>query len=261
MIKLYFTFLKAHFKKQMQYRLATTLMFIAQVLTTGAMLVSIYFLMERFNIVDGWDFKQILLTYSVSMFSFSFTECFFRGMDTFSGFIKRGEVDRMLVRPRGIVSQALCCDFEFSKIGRCLFALVTLIVAMCLQDFTWTFGKVMIVLGMCVCGIIVFLGLFMLGGSLAIFTIDGIEVINIFTDGGRELCEYPISIYGKGIAKVFTFVIPFACFNILPLRYLYSMAGATIWNGALAPLWGMFFILPCYIIFRFSLRKYNSSGT
>lgn len=146
----------------MQYRLSLALMFFAQILTTVLMLLTIYLLMDRFNVVDGWNFKQILLTYGVVMFAFSFTECFFRGMDTFASFIKSGSVDRMLVRPRGVVHQALCCDVELSKCGRVIVAIATLVYGMCVQDFTWTFGKIMIVIGMCVCGIVVFLGLFML---------------------------------------------------------------------------------------------------
>lgn len=260
-MKIYFSFLKMQIKRQMQYRLSLALMFFAQILTTVLMLLTIYLLMDRFNVVDGWNFKQILLTYGVVMFSFSFTECFFRGMDTFASFIKSGSVDRMLVRPRGVVHQALCCDVELSKCGRVIVAIATLVYGMCVQDFTWTFGKVMILIGMCVCGIVVFLGLFMLGASWAIFTIDGIEVVNIFTDGGRELCQYPLNIYGDKLQKIFTFVIPYACFNILPMKYLYGMEGATLWNGALAPVWGMLFIIPCYLILRLSLRKYESTGT
>ena len=158
-MKLYFSFLKMQIKRQLQYKLSLALMFFAQMLTTVLMLLTIYLLMDRFNVVDGWNFKQILLTYGVVMFAFSFTECFFRGMDRFASFIKSGSVDRMLVRPRGIVHQALCCDIELSKFGRCIVAVATLIYAMCIQDFTWTFGKVMILIGMCVCGIVVFLGL------------------------------------------------------------------------------------------------------
>lgn len=260
-MKLYFSFFKMIVKKTFQYRLSLLLMFLAQVLTSVVSLLVIYILFDRFKIVDGWTFSQIALCYGVSFFSFSFVECFFRGMDTFSKSIRSGNLDRMLVRPRGVIHQTLCSDFQLSKLGRTFVALATLIVAMTLQTFTWTFGKVLIILGMCVAGIFVFLGLFMLGGAWAIFAIEGTEVVNIFTDGGRDLCQYPLSIYGKGIEKMFTYVIPFACFNLLPLRYLYGMSGANIWNGALAPIWGMLFIIPCYIVLRLSLKKYTSTGT
>ena len=114
---------------------------------------------------------------------------------------------------------------------------------------------------MIICGIVIFLSLFLLGASWSIVTIEGTEVVNIFTDGGRELCQYPLDIYGDAIKKIFTYIIPFACFNYLPMRYIFDMPNSTIWGNALAPLYGMLFIIPAYLIFRLALKKYNSTGT
>ena len=39
--------------------------------------------------------------------------------------------------------------------------------------------------------------------------------MNIFTYGAREFGKYPFSVYGSGILKVLTFVIPLALFSVL----------------------------------------------
>ncbi len=258
---LYFKFLKMHFKKLLQYRLSFALSLIAQTLTSTMMLVAMYFLFDRFNAVKGWTFSQVAISYSIVFVCFSFTECFFRGVDQFSKCVKSGSLDAMFTKPRGILHQVICSDVEFSKLGRLLVSLIVLAYACSIQPFTWTALKIIEIILMMVCGVFIFLALFLLGAAFSIFTIEGTEVVNIFTDGGRELCQYPVDIYGDVIKKIFTYIIPFACFNYLPMKFIFDMPNVTLWGNILAPIYGMLFIVPAYIIFRLALKKYNSTGT
>ncbi|MBP3344727.1 MAG: ABC-2 family transporter protein [Clostridia bacterium] len=257
---LYFKFLKMHFKKLSQYRLSFFLSLLSQSIFSLSALATLYLLFDRFNIVDGWTFDQVAVSYSVVYFCFSFSECFFRGFDVFAGKVKSGGLDSFFIRPRSIIHQTLCSEIEFSKVGRLVVALAVLIYACCIQPFTWGIDKIFVLVMMILCGIIIFLSLFMFGAAFSIFTIDGIEVVNIFTDGGRELCQYPLNIYPKALTRIFTYIIPFGCFNYLPMQYIFDLPGVTFWGNALAPLYGMAIIIPAYLIFKFALRKYNSTG-
>lgn len=69
-------------------------------------------------------------------------------------------------------------------------------------------------------GVIVFSGLFLVYASLCFFTTEGLEVMNILTDGGREFGRYPLSVYGEGFLKFFTYVVPLALFQYYPLLYI-----------------------------------------
>ena len=258
---LYFKFLKMHIKKLAQYRLSFLLSLISQTIISLSALATLYLLFDRFKMVDGWTFDQVVISYAVVYFCFSFSECFFRGIDTFAKKIKSGGLDCYFIRPRSILYQSICSEIEFAKMGRLIVALVVLIYSCSIQPFSWGFDKVAVLLLMLVCGIVIFFSLFLLGASFSIFTIEGIEAVNIFTDGGRELCQYPLNIYPKALTKIFTYIIPFACFNYLPMMYLFDFAGATVWGNALAPFYGMLIIIPSILIFKFSLKKYNSTGT
>ena len=256
---LYFKFFKIHVKKVMQYRFSLLLTLFAQSLTAIMAILTIYFLFDRFNIVKGWTFEQVSISYAVVYLSFALVECFFRGVDQFSKLVKSGSLDGFFVRPRGILTQAVCNEIEFSKLGRIIVGLVVLIYSCIIQPFTWTPLKIFVLLAMILCGVIIFFSLFLIGASFSIFTIEGIETMNIFTDGGREFCQYPVDIYGNFMKKLFTFIIPFACFNYLPMKYIFDIEGATIWGHAMAPLYGCLFFIPAYIFFRFALKKYASS--
>ena len=59
---------------------------------------------------------------------------------------------------------------------------------------------------------------------MSFWTIQGLEVANVFTDGGREMAQYPLNIYQKGVRIFFTFIIPFGCVNYLPLLFILDKA-------------------------------------
>lgn len=258
---LYFKFFKIHLKKITQYRLSLVLSLIAQILTSVMAILTIYFLFDRFKIVKGWTFEQVSLSYSVVYFCFSFTECFFRGIDRFVLLVKSGQLDGYMVRPRGVLTQAVCSDVEFSKMGRMLVGIIILIYTCIIQPFSWDFMKIFVLISMLIGGIVIFFSLFLIGAAVSIFTIDGIEAVNIFTDGGRELCQYPVDIYGKFVKNFFTYIIPFGCFNYLPMMYIFGIGSPTLFGNAFAPFYGMLFIIPAYILFRISLKKYASTGS
>ena len=258
---LYFKFFKIHLKKMLQYRLSLLLTMFSQTLTAMMSLLTIYFLFDRFNIVNGWTFQQVSLSYAVVYLCFALDECFFRGLDQFPKLVQSGSLDSFMTRPRGILTQVVCSDVEFSKLGRIIVGVSVLIYSCVIQPFEWTFMKIFVVASMIVSGVVIFFSIFLIAAAISIYTVEGLEVVNVFTNGGREFCQYPVDIYGNFMKKLLTYIIPFATFNYLPMMYVFDMPGATIWGHALAPLFGCLFFIPGYILFKISLKKYGSTGT
>ena len=60
------------------------------------------------------------------------------------------------------------------------------------------------VIFMLIGGAAVFSGLFMVYAALCFFTLDGLEFMNVLTDGAREYGKYPIGIYGKRMLQFCT---------------------------------------------------------
>ena len=103
------------------------------------------------------------------------------------------------------------------------------------------------------------LGFFLLGAALTFYTVQGLEVVNILTDGGREISQYPMDIYRRGFRIFFTGLIPYACTFYWPLLYLTGRTGSAL--CAAAPLAGFLFLLPCTAVFRLASRRYRSTGS
>lgn len=243
----------------MQYKASFFMTALGQFLISFTTFIGMYFMLSRFNSVKGFSLSEILICFSVVLMAFSITECFARGFDVFPRLIRSGDLDRIIVRPRGIVFQVLTSNMEFSRVGRLLQAVVILAYAIPACGVQWNWDKVLTLVLMLFGGVAVFTALFILYAGISFFTIEGLEFMNIFTDGSREFGKYPLSVYGEGMLKIYTFVVPIALFQYYPFLYLVGRSD-NLWYAFL-PLLAALFIIPCYLFFRFGLRKYKSTGS
>ncbi len=258
---LYKKYLKMHLKSSFEYRLNTIFVGVSQSLITVGELLALYFMFQTFESVGPWGFYECLLMFGILMTAYPIVECFFRGYDNFSLLVKFGELDRLLVRPVNIHYQILGSKIEFSKIGRVFVGIIASVIALLNLNITFTFAKILVLIASYLCAICFFLGVFVLSAGISVFTIEKMEFLNIITNGSKELANYPINIYTKWITRFFTFVLPVACFNYLPLSYLMDVGNLPSWLYAISPIFGMLFAVPCFAFFNLSLKKYQGTGT
>jgi len=259
-MNLYLRYVKMVFRCQMQYRVSFLLTMLAQMLIPFSVFAGMLLLFQRFHLLGSWQVDEVMLCFAVIHMAFALSECFARGFDMFAQVVYQGEFDRILVRPRGTVLQVLGARFEFSRMGRLCLSVVVMGIAVSRLSIAWNPLKVLSLVLMVSCGTLVFAGIFMLAATLCFWTLQGLEVVNIFTDGGREMAQYPLDIYKKEITRFFTFVIPFGMVNYLPLRYLLDRPGSMAWH-ALLPLCATLFLVPCVLLWRFGVRRYQSAGS
>lgn len=258
-IRLYGHYLSIHIRSMMQYKMSFVLTMIGQFLTTFGLFLAVYFILGRFHEVDGFSFSEVLMAFSVMLSSFALAEMFVRGFDTFASMIANGEFDRIMVRPRNEIFQVLAAKIELSRLGRLIQAAVMLLYSVKNSGIDWNIGKAVTLFFMIVGGTAVFAGLFIIYASICFFTLEGLEFMNIFTDGAREHGKYPISIYGKWILRFCTYVIPYALFQYYPLLYLLDRTEHN-WYCFL-PIVSILFLIPCLLIWKFGLRHYKSTGS
>jgi len=243
----------------MQYKTSFFLTMLGQFLVSFSTFLGMYFMFDRFHFVEGFTFSEVLLCFAAVLMAFSIAECFARGFDTFSRMIGNGEFDRILVRPRNEVFQVLASRLELSRMGRLLQSVAVLVYAIPASGVTWSADKVLTIFLMIICGALVFSGLFVIYAALCFFTTEGLEFMNILTDGGREFGAYPFSVYGKGVLKFLTFVVPLALFQYYPFLYLVGRTDNVLYM--FLPLASLLFLIPCYALWRIGLRHYKSTGS
>lgn len=258
-MKLYLKFFSIHLKSAMQYKASFLLTALSQIFLTFTVFLGIHFMFQRFNHVEGFTYSDVLLCYAVVLLSFSLAECFARGFDMFPNMIGNGQFDRVLVRPRSPIFQVLSMQMEFTRIGRALFAVVLLIYATQTCGVAWNFPRGLTLVLMVLCGAAVFSGIFLIYAALCFFTLEGLEFMNVLTDGMKEHGRYPLSIYGKRVLQFCTFIVPYALVQYYPLLYVLGKSD-DMRLMALPPL-ACLFLLPCHLLWRIGLRHYKSTGS
>ena len=258
-MRLYLKFFGIHLKAAMQYKLSFLLTAIGQFLVSFNVFLGILFMFERFHKVKGYSFSEVLLCFSIILMSFSLAEMFMRGFDLFASTISNGEFDRMLLRPRGIILQVVSGKMEFTRFGRMLQAILMLAYGVTSSGIHWDAAKIITVVLMIIGGTVIFGCLFVIYAGICFFTLEGLEFMNILTDGAREYGKYPVDIYGKGVLRFCTFLVPYTLFQYYP--FLFLIGKTQVWQYMLLPLVGCLFFLPCYGLWRFGVRHYKSTGS
>jgi len=234
---------------------------IAHFFTPFALLAGIILLFERFGNIQGWTLYEVLMCFAVIGACFATATCFARGFDVFDSMIRTASFDRILVRPRSTVLQILGSNFDLKRIGHFIQNMIVLVVAIILADISWDLPRVIMLFNMIIGGSIIFSGVYMLQATVVFWTIDAIELANIFSHGIKEHASYPLNIFPRWITIIFTFIIPFGTINYLPLQYLLGKVDGIGWLYAFIPLLGALFIFPCILAWRIGVRKYSSAGS
>jgi len=258
-VKLYFECLKQNFKKELEYKASCILNFIGQIFVYFTYYFIIIALFEKFNNIKGFTLYEVLLCFSIINFGYSINETFFRGIDRFEDLIINGMLDRLLLRPQNILFQVMCQEMDFSKISRVLQSLFILVLSLLKLKIVWNIKKIILLILMLISSILIFYSIFVLMASYCFITIQGLEVKNLFTNGGKHVAQYPIGIFNKSFIFIFTFIIPYAFVNYYPLLYFLDKNNNMLYY--LSPLLIFIYVIPCIYLFNLGLKKYNSVGS
>ena len=258
-MKLYFNSLALHLKSELEYRMSFIISFLSQILIFFTYYFVIIALFSKFNNIKGFTLYEVLLCFSIIQFGFAFNEVFARGIDKFDKLIIEGGFDRLLLRPKNLILQVLCSDGDFVKVSRLIQAVIVLVIALINLKVELTFLKVICLILMLMASCVIFFGIFLLAASYCFMTVQGLEVRNVFTDGGKHMAQYPIGVFKKGFVFFFTFIIPYAFVNYYPLLYFIGRNDNILY--AFSPLIVFLYLIPCFIVFYMGVKKYEGSGS
>jgi ABC-type uncharacterized transport system, permease component len=258
-MKLYLNLIALNLKSQMQYKVSFLLATLGQFITAFTSFFGLYFIFSRVNAIDDFTYQQVLLCFAVVMAAFSLGEMFGGGLAVFPRMLGNGQFDWALVRPRNIILQVLMPNMDFTRLGLLVQAVIVLCYAIPISGILWTWEKALTLCLMILCGGALFFGLFLFNAACSFFTIEGLEFMNIFTYGASKFGRYPFSVYGNGVLKFLTFVIPLALFQYYPLLYLLDREQNILFM--FLPVAALLFLIPCYAFFKFGLSRYKSIGS
>lgn len=264
-LDLYRRLIHMQLRAQAQYKLNLAIDIGSYVLVTGTEFAAVLIVFGPFPALLGWKAGEVVLLYGMASISFGLAELIGAGIDAFPEMIRRGEFDRVLLRPVGVLLQVIGSDFRLRRLGRISQGIFALGLALhLLPTLHWTPAKVALLPLGIVSGAAIFIAVLILGATLCFWTVETTELVNILTYGGREMLSWPMNIYNQVMQRFFLFVIPLAFGSYVPTCYLldrplpFSLPGAVAFA---APLIALIFALVAWTIWNVGVRHYQSTGS
>jgi ABC-2 type transport system permease protein len=265
-LALYARLIVVQIRAQLEYRLSFVMNLIATTLSTATGFATMALILQRFEGIGGWSLGEIAFLYGMMDAAFGTTELFFAGFDpdTFATFIQRGQLDQLLLRPAHVTLQVMGSSFVLRRLSRIVQGVAIFCVALTLVPIRWTPWKLAYLPVVFGSVILFFGGLYIIGSTSTFWTVQRVEIINVFTYGGSEMMSYPMHIYSRWMRRFFTYILPAIFLNYYPALYFLDKPdplGMPAFAPFLAPLVGIGLLLVSLAFWRFGLRHYAGTGT
>jgi ABC-2 type transport system permease protein len=250
----------------MQYRFPFLVDLLATGFITIAGFVTLAFVMQRFGNIAGWDLGEVAFLYGMVETSFGLMDMLFSGFDpgNFGRQTRLGRFDQLLLRPVDITIQVLGSEFIIRRLGRIAQGLAILVIALSMVNIHWTIGKLFYLPVVILSQIAFFGGLFIIGATVSFWTLESIEIMNIFTYGGTEMMSYPMHIYPDWIRDFFSYILPAIFLNYYPALFFLGKPDPfhfPSFASLLAPLAGFSILALAMAFWQYGIQHYQSTGT
>src|SRR6476469_797876 len=226
----------------MQYPGSFLLTSVGAFVAPGIDFIAVWALFSRFRQIEGWQFGEVALFYGVIGVAFALADGLTRGFDIFGEeFVKTGDFDRLLVRPRSTVLQLLGYELRVTRIGRLAQGVLAWAVGVRLLHVDWTTTSWAMLGFAVVGGIALFAGILVLQATLAFWTVESLEIANTLTYGGVEAGQYPLDVYARWFRDFLIYVVPIGCISYFPVSVV--LGRANYMPFAFTPLLGVAFFV------------------
>lgn len=256
-IKLYLSFVKTSMKEMLIYRLDCIVGMLSQIFTEVVEILFIWIVFQNTQTLAGWTFEHILLLYGVTLLSIGIADfCFDALYDIGPKYIKRGEFDKILLRPVHPLISIIGDSKEFTALGYFglgLFLVITMFIKLAIPV---TFVLIVQIIFFSIVGAAIIGAINTIFSISSFWTYRSNEVIwsffRIYT-----FAQYPIDIYNGFIKILITYILPFAFVAYYPTM---SYLGMNSYIFYLSPVIAIVLWVIAIKVWNLALNKYRSTG-
>ncbi len=225
-LRIYIALISTSIRSRLRYKLSVAFDVTGYFLVFWAEFAAIWILFNHFGTLNGWALEEVLICYGLAHLSYTLSEFFVRGFEHLASLTRRGDYDRILLRPVSTTIQLVGYEFALHRAGRMLQAFIVLVAGLVLLGWSITVQGILLLGWSQLGGGALFSALYILQGSVGMKALQNIEAFNILTNGGPEMAQFPMSIYPEPMRLLFTFLVPLAGVVYYPARHRCSSGGS-----------------------------------
>ncbi len=264
-LRLYQRLIVMQVRAQLQYKVNVVVDVLTYLSVTSLEFLTMLIYFVQFPSMLGWHIGEVAMLAAVTSFSFGLAELFGAGIDVFDETIRRGDFDRVLLRPLSALILVASGEFRLRRLGRMTEGVLAFLFSLALlHNINWTLFKALALLIGVLSGALIFVSVLLIGATLCFWTVQTTELTNSLYYGGREMLSYPITIYNQAMQRILLFVVPLAFGTYMPTCYLLNRAlplNLPTWTVFLSPFLALAFASVAVWLWRFGVRHYQSTGS
>ena len=262
-IGLYLRLAGTSIQTQLQYRSSLLMQTLGQFLLFLTEFAAVAGLFSRFGSIAGWGLGEAAVLFGFADLAFAVADALGRGFDTLGSQVKRGDFDRVLARPLSPFLQVIGQELTLRRFGRFLVGALVFSWGCATTRPAASLGGIAALFAGWAGAVATFVAIMTIQGALTFWTVEGLEIMNALTYGGRQVSSYPMTAYRRFLRDFFLFLVPIGCSVYVPVcAFLHRPAfpGWPWWAGLFTPFSALPFCCLAAFAWKAGIAHYESAG-
>jgi ABC-2 type transport system permease protein len=250
----------AGLKAKLNYRADLFVMMASFGLTQGIGYVFLWVIFQQMPNVAGWSLHEVICVYALVFITEGFVALACEGLWSLSWIRHRGDFDVILVRPVSPLLQVMLASVGLSGLSAILIGLAMIGYSLQHVQIEWSAGRIGLALGLFVSAIAVRTASVLISAAIGFWIESPFNPVLPIVHNVSNFARFPLSIYGRAMHLVLTFVIPFGFISYYPAAWLFGKS-ETAWIGLCTPIVAVVGLVIGVWLFRRGLERYEGSGS
>ncbi len=243
-------YMKITLASAMEYRFNFILQSITMILNDAIWIVFWWIFFTKFNVVNGWQLKELLMLYAVVTFSYGFSGFIFGNRHHVANIIAEGKLDFYLGLPKSELFHLLISKSSAFSFGDMIFGLILAIISFSIWQ--WPLFLLLVIISA-----IISISFAVIVGSLSFYWGNAEETAKTLNLGLISFAMYPLPIF-KGFVRVLILtIIPAGFVGSIPVELLNNFNWQWLLLSILVAI--VFFAIAIFV-FKKGLKKYESGN-
>lgn len=252
------------FRSNTEYPLSYILGIVAQWLSYGFEFLLMWVMIMAFDTLGSWLPAEVLLLFAMNLTSYAVGASFtFSVMRELPGLARTGGFDDVLLKPVHSLVYMMCSRFNTGYVSHITLGALLLVVSFLMLGLPFTLGSALWLLVALLSGSVIQGCMLLLMTAPSLVALGESSLASVVMRF-RRFTNYPLSIFGRPIQILLTFVLPYGFISFYPAQPLIDKADTLSFAPAIlymAPLVALLLAVVTVLVWRACVNRYESSGS
>lgn len=227
-------------------------------------LALIFVVVDQFSALAGWSFAQIMFLLALRLLSHGLYVVFALEISgSLAQYILRGEFDRFLLKPVHPLILLMFNRIELRGLTDLVSGIVMFAVSSAMLDLSWSLGHILLLVAAVVGAFFIELSVYLLASSTSFWFNNSDALRVVVFQLHEQYLLYPITIYGRPVQYLLTFLLPLAFVNYYPSLFFLDKgaSGTALVLVLLTPVVAAVTFFVALTVFHRGVARYESTGS